>query len=528
MTEQIIDRRFYKQDENNNVVLKTIRDLFKEDRDDLEYMKALLELYHKRDLYEDKHDGAKKIFDKIKSIQGQQTRQSKQGTPQEWYNFACDMFGDTIHKYIGPDGTSQIFAVKNQQFKLGEVISHNRGVTDTLTNKMAQRIIEEGLPQPEYTEVGSYCKQWLMFAPPVDYKIFGSFNDDSWCLSRCLVKPYAGESHDNKEWLLDKMPVWKSNLNRMTDGDAYAAWWYGVASERYKGRQALHERGFGEDGKTFKMTVLLNNLFPDVAASVSNNSMNGDSQRFVMADFENKVIATWDDCQNTQALRKELVKQLTGSAKGGKQKVEKKGIQAYNAEINCKLFINGNFRPAVDGAKWCTSRLLYVEIEPFPENYQIDPTIGQKMVDELLYFLAYAKLVYEERCPDNYFIQYNDRTKLLLTTLIEQSVNPMVAQLLDHLEFGKFITPASSLVKLMRDLGFDKNWDIKAAYDYLEVVHGVTKPHTAAGRLVLGVRILSEPEINQKLRKLKDQLLLEMYDKKQTLTENKSFGELVE
>jgi len=186
----------------------------------------------------------------------------------------------------------------------------------------------------------------------------------------------------------------------MNDPEAFAAWIYGMASKRYRGRQVLWLKGEnGEDGKSYVQRLIAKNLFPNVTHPMMNSALSEGASRFIGAEFENKYLAYWDDCNNTMALFREDVKALSAGADGNKARVEHKGVMAYEAQLEARLWINSNYAPSVSQDNFVHSRLLYVCLEAMSEEPDIN--IGAKFEAELPAFLEHGQRMFEKLCPDS-------------------------------------------------------------------------------------------------------------------------------
>ena len=322
----------------------------------------------------------------------------------------------------------EVFLVTDPIHKIGRIIRGHKSVQDSIRHFIGETLREQNLITLEPGQITNLARIWCDYEPAVKYEVFAGFDTETWALGRCLYQPSE----------VGPMPTWQKFLSRMNDGDAFAAWIYGIASKRYRGRQVLWLEGInGEDGKTFIQKLIAETLFPNVSMPTMNNALTGDGARFVASSFEDKALAYWDDCNNRKALMTELVKQLSSGESGNKARIEHKGVNAYDGQLTTRMWINSNYSPMITQDNFMVSRLLYIKLQPL--NEPIDPEIGKKFKAELPTFLAYAKVCYEERCKDNYKVvqtkevqdtikEFGEEFELNYYTIFEQnfeySANP--------------------------------------------------------------------------------------------------------
>jgi len=313
--------------------------------------------------------------------------------------------------------------------------------------------------------------------------------DDDWVLGRSKHKPKQGP-----------MPTWDNYLSRMNDKEAFAAWIYGVASKRYKGRQVLWiHGGEGEDGKTFTQKIISDELFPNVYAAMSNHALSEGASRFMQADFEGKVLATWGDCNNSTVLLREDIKQLSAGSEGDVARVEKKNKQAYSAQMEAVLWINSNFRPVVTGDNFVRSRLLYINLAKLDEPK--DRTLKAKFIAELPALLAYGEQCFEKLCPDSRRVIQNDIANAEIDEMVVESEAEYegifdryfnyVTTKTKNLEGSYALT--SDIQAILKKEGLRKNYDQSKWYAWLSKRHSFNKMRRTVGdkkrEVVMGITI---------------------------------------
>lgn len=311
--------------------------------------------------------------------------------------FVCEMLDPHYRKGFGRDGTKRMLKVVDVDNKIVAIVDNKQAMQEQVEQTIADLVVaqDETLSPYLITELAKY---WNLYGQNIPDKLvtYGGLTDDSWALGRSKHRPKEGP-----------MPTWDNFLSRMDDKEAFAAWIYGVASQRYKGRQVLWLHGaHGEDGKSYVQKIIADEIFPNVTAAMSNSALGEGASRFMQAEFENRALATWGDCNVATALLREDIKQLSAGREGDAARVEKKNKQAYTAQLEAVLWINSNFRPIVTGDNYARSRLLYVNLAMLNEPKDVE--IRKKFVAELPAFLAYGQQCYTERCKDNRKIEQND------------------------------------------------------------------------------------------------------------------------
>lgn len=219
----------------------------------------------------------------------------------------------------------------------------------------------------------------------------GRPNEDNWCLHRSEYEPDASVKYES----------WQRILARISDPAAFAAWIYGVYYGVYKGRQILWLHGpHGEDGKSTMASIIGKFLFGPAHNAISNASISSAEKRFLASFFEFASLVIYPDANNRKCLMSENFKSVA-SAGSDPILIERKGRQAYTSTLQARMWVCSNYSPEITNDNFVTSRLLYVYIEKMTDETP-DPTVFDRLKEELPGFLAYAKECYEERCSDNY------------------------------------------------------------------------------------------------------------------------------
>ncbi len=459
--------------------IKEMKDLTPHEKDDLEFLEALLLEYEK--FNGPAYDGKKH---KIK-LRLAVLASSRELTVEEKFEVASKLLPN-LKKHFDPDkgAIRQVFRVVDEANKLGSLIQNPKSISETIRHYLGQNIRSLNGPMLEPGDIRNYADIWLDYSECVDFETFGGFSDEKWCLGRCLYKPAEEDG---------KCDTWRNFLSRMNDPEGFSAWIYGVASKRYKGRQILWLQGkHGEDGKTYIQKLIAEALFPNVSQPMVNSALSGDASRWMGAEFIGKTLAYWDDCNNRRALFMEVVKQLSAGSQGNKARIESKGVMAYQGQLDTRLWINSNFAPEVSQDNFITSRLLYITIDKMEEDP--DPEIGSRFKAELPQFLRYAKACYERCCPDDYAIVQPDHVSLAigeLATDFEQQWIDIFETHFETVDDPKYFMTAKRVSEILEEEGLKDNFKKNDWYAWVEKRHGCKRVSTRKGgksvKIVVGL-----------------------------------------
>lgn len=385
---------------------------------------------------------------------------------KEW---ACEYLNPLFKRYEGEDGAYELFKVVEADRKIVKRIKDRRAYQEQLAITLV-------VSNPETTYSPNQAKlladYWLLYGEKLnEFSVYGGFDQDVWCFGRALYLPAEGP-----------MPTWDNYLRRLNDPKAFAAWIYGVASKRYKGRQVLWFHGAGNDGKSYIQKIIAECLFPDVARPMATSSFGEGGSRFIGSVFEGKVLAYWDDCNYVRALMSEEVKRLSAGEQGNKSLIEHKGRGAYDGQLETRMWINSNNAPEIDAERSVLSRLLYIYIEPMDEIP--DPDIGVKFRRELPAFLEYGRTCYEEICVKNAELQQSEKALEQIQGLVDDSQQQYESIFNESFKLDKHSYVACSQVQrvLKKEIGGKWNTSLSGRfYDWLERTHSIVREKRSIG-----------------------------------------------
>jgi hypothetical protein len=291
----------------------------------------------------------------------------------------------------------------------------------------------------------------------------------------------------------------KGTLERMSAGDEFAAWVWGVFSGSYKGRQILWLAGlYGEEGKSYLLKFIGKTLFGENKGfrSLSNAQIKGGS-KFTTSAYVGVKFLVYPDCNNPHLLSIELFKMLAG---GGRDSVEleEKFKSSSTGTLDTRIAVAANLFPEVKQDNWYLSRLLLIEIKPFKTKK--DPNIDLKYELEMPGFLAYAKECYERLCPDDENIELSNETNGLIQNLLAKS-DPLKKDIF----LRNFAIDANSKITFKKVFDIlEVNEDVKGSKakedykEYFESLPGVSVKRDKKGMVFEGMAELKHVVGNTK------------------------------
>lgn len=216
-----------------------------------------------------------------------------------------------------------------------------------------------------------------------------------WCLHRISVQPDPSKP----------MPETERFLARINDPEAFAAWCYGVASDRYVGRQVLWVKGEGSDGKStfFKSFA---SIFGITAGSIDWTTLKS-NPAFAGSLFVNKRFVYVPDNNNPELLNTGLFKSLSDPGSDPVTINHKYG-KMYSTELEAHTAVLSNFEPNIRNQTHSLSRTLFLTVAPRDLSVPADKSITDRFIAELPAFLAYGEDCYNRLCTNNTEIKAND------------------------------------------------------------------------------------------------------------------------
>lgn len=295
--------------------------------------------------------------------------------------------------------------------------------------------------------------------------------DDVWCLFRPSVVPDVNVPFHS----------WRRILDRISDGDAFAAWIYGVYSGSYKGRQILWLCGpHGEDGKSTIARIIGEKCFGPAFQAITSTTMNSSEKRFIFSYFVNAELVCYPDADNRRILQTEEFK-LIANAGTDKVMIEEKFKQPYHAFLKARAWINSNHMPEIDDNNFSISRLLLLKIDKMVDE-RPDPSVVGQLESELGGFLAYAKECYGRLCTDHYKIEINEQSASLLKNCLNSKSDYFLDIYEKHWEQGTEHDKieSSAISKCLRIEGIISTKDVGEFHHWLEKHKGVVKRKVSA------------------------------------------------
>ena len=280
---------------------------------------------------------------------------------------------------------------------------------DTLVGKVARlHLAKTGETLPP-TEIRNLLSYWRTYAEPIDYPpTLGPAGDSTWALHRPRVLP-------DPECAI---PHFQAILDRLSDPEAFGAFWWSALMDEHRGRQTLWLYGpRGEDGKSVLLNLLGTELFGPSMEVISASMFTGE-RRFLFASFEHARLVVYPDANSTSVLQREEFKMICS---GGRDQVniERKGEMPYKGRIRAQMAVASNHEPSIENTNHSRSRILLISISPLTDVK--DPRIEEKLLPELPGFLAFCQAAYNKVCPDHSTILVNDTVQRHVDRLAAES-----------------------------------------------------------------------------------------------------------
>jgi hypothetical protein len=303
-------------------------------------------------------------------------------------------------------------------------------------------------------------------------------DDDRWCQHRLMLVPDAA-----CPW-----PLLRAFLDRMNDGDAFAAWLYGIYSGRYQGRQILYLSGErGQDGKSAFFKAFAG-LFGDASTSLDWAQMKNNPS-FVGSLLVDKKFGYVPDNKNPKIIMTEIFKSLANPGDDPVIINHKYG-KMYSTELECHVAVISNYEPDISGEGHNTTRTFWIKIAPLADEVERDPQWKVDIVGEMAGLLAYGKECYERLCTNDYDIEVNEAVQQAVATQIELFAADNIMILEEHFVVEKDAmgpTPAG-MRKLLKEDGLKAD-EASNFIKWVQQTHGVTVAQGTDGvRRYRGIR----------------------------------------
>lgn len=320
----------------------------------------------------------------------------------------------------------RVFVVLDKDEKICKEIRGDRAsIKDVVATKLAKAALEDGqVISPAI--LSSMVDYWEKYSEEV-----GTIPDENGSyggVKDCYSTLFSGDADYKNTWSLFKsryvpdasvpFPNLKKTIDRMSEGEAVAAWIWGTYSGKYRGRQVPWIYGKdGEEGKSYLGSTVGRELFGEgIGYKVISNAQ-AKGGKFTSSNYIGAKFILYPDCNNKMILWTELFKSLAGGGRDAEM-VEEKFKVGQTQTLDARAMICSNHLPTLKRENWLLSRLMLCKIEKLGEAK--DPTIDEKYKEELPGFLAFAKSCYEKLCKDNEYIQLKQETIDWVNDLIDK------------------------------------------------------------------------------------------------------------
>jgi hypothetical protein len=219
--------------------------------------------------------------------------------------------------------------------------------------------------------------------------------EPGWCFSRATIDPDPSIP----------IPHWRSFLDRLNDGVAFAAWFGGCYYQLMpRSRQIMYVSEDGEGAKS----VIVAELRRLMGGNAATKSINAHANtRFFTKSCVGKCFAVVPDNSNPRIIMSGVLKEISGADTCS---IEGKFEPVYDAALGAKVLVVSNLEPDISRERSNITRTLWLILAPLAVPH-IDVHFPEKLEQEAAGFLAYCLECFKERCVDEYRIEVNDAVK---------------------------------------------------------------------------------------------------------------------
>ncbi len=196
-------------------------------------------------------------------------------------------------------------------------------------------------------------------------------------------------------------PTWDAMLSRMTNQRAFQDWVGSLFFDESHTHNYVWMYGVGNDGKGSISRFLKRVFGKSYAAVVTPSKQGGTPDKFWTYSLLGKRVVVFGDCDDPNFTTSGFFKGLTG---GDAVPVERKGGQAFDADLKARYLILANVHPAVSSDVSDMRRIIYCPMEPAPKDSQDDTDFETRLWDEGGFFLS--------RCVSGYLDSYPNHSAL--------------------------------------------------------------------------------------------------------------------
>ena len=278
---------------------------------------------------------------------------------------------------------------------------------------------------------------------------------------------------------------------RLSDGEALAAWIWGVYSNEYVGRQVPWVTGNAQQKKSLIFNTLFTELFGNAYVSCA-ASDEKNSDKFFTSYFEYAKLAVIPDNNNKMMIMSGWLKMMTGK---DSVKVERKFADATSKPLEASVFILANCEPEFHSKQEAISRAMPQRLidEKDPEFVE---NLADKVVEEVPYFLSWAKFCYKMRCKDGYKVTINDAVLHNIELATRRHEKDLFTFFHEHYEIseGNAVT-LKRITNDITDARLNNRWFRENFLTYLEYKYGILGEHVGTIMTYRGIiAIADEPK----------------------------------
>lgn len=335
-----------------------------------------------------------------------------------------------------------------------------------------------------------YSHNTDLVQPP---KLWAQPHDDCYCLGRAIIQP-----DPTVLW-----PHFATFVERLNDPRAFAAWFFGIYSGRYRGRQMLYiSDQTGEGGKStafgtleglFNMVVdpitgqPIKRLGSPITASLNPNIVKNSTH--ASSHFKGKKFVWIGDNKNASILMSQVAKELSGDDMA---MLNPKHLAPSSAYLDAFLAVLSNTPPNISSERHNQTRTLWLILSPLtvPED-QVSRNFAKQYQSEMPGFLAYGEECYNELCSKD--------TKIRVNAVVQAATALRVADFEASFSLpfeASFVLDPEGRVTMaeLDGLAREQRWDEYRINDFkhwIERTLGLHKIRSGRGWYYQGIRMKS-------------------------------------
>ena len=238
-----------------------------------------------------------------------------------------------------------------------------------------------------------------------DVKTFSFKSDTSYTFCKIPFDPFDS---------IQPTPHWDKFLNNFTNRLAIRMWIGSLFFLDSNRSQYLWLYGPGGNGKSTLARVISS----VIKQFVRHEHVPSKDDKFWSYGLIGKRLVVLDDCNHYGFVKTGFFKSLTGSSW---VRVEQKGKDSYDAELNCKFLFTSNEMPAISTEIADQRRIIFSSaIEK--NQFEFSNTLEQELISEMPKFISNCMNEYKLNCGDGRPIPVDNTEAMELGRIFDEEI----------------------------------------------------------------------------------------------------------